>query len=496
MKSDNAASANFNPRWRLHSVRKLGKAARWAAKLKATLDAHGDAGSILEAEAYQTYMESAWQLEKEQWDPAMKNLKRCTELLEHLSRASGETNEGIFKETIQELKQPLRICRHHLGIAFDDDDAAAPASAASSKKGGKDKDKDKKVAEKQQQVFKTGIKYRGAELECPAENVRIALLEANELLKEKIDKEADAAKIIEKYGEMSTTFGELLKQIRGEMITCGPEDPVIQKWHLLESYARDVHFRAGVERNLVLLEQLFTKFDGLTDVTSPESRRICRVEEGLRFCEMVKEDLETHAAVPDTPEKTQEVLKSYQLVMQNNRCLFLALCNLTAEKGLEAAALVDLLQERLEGKWGASKALEAPLDPIHEFFQSLAKGLPARVARWRCWIRAAIHLQAKLAEDAKQQEQTEDGAPGEKTDQEKEGQLDDAMIGEAWPPRVKAIACKPLLFDLAFPMVVAPDVEHLLPKKKADNKPGLVRGLTSKALGGLGSKLGGLWGKK
>lgn len=35
-----------------------------------------------------------------------------------------------------------------------------------------------------------------------------------------------AGSVVDKYSEMSTAFGELLKQIHNELIECGPEDPV------------------------------------------------------------------------------------------------------------------------------------------------------------------------------------------------------------------------------------------------------------------------------
>lgn len=214
------------------------------------------------------------------------------------------------------------------------------------------------------------------------------------------------------------------------------------------------------------------------------------MEEGLRFCEMLKEDLEAHAELPETPEATQELLRSYVQVMRNARCLFLALCNLTAEKGLEAAALMDLLQDRLEGETLGKKGLDPPLGNLHPFFQAIEKELPVRVARWRCSVRAQICLQAKAAEEKKEKDQ--EGDEGAEAEKAPEAWVE---IPTAWPPPVKSIACKPLLFDLAFPLITAPDIDHLLPKKK-EEKQGLIRGLTSKALGGVGSRIGSLWGRK
>merc|ERR1712039_472566 len=109
-------------------------------------------------------------------------------------------------------------------------------------------------------------------------------------------------------------------------------------------------------------------------------------------------------------------------------------------------------------------------------FEEVFNGLPTRVAQWKC--RGLAHLcktQSLAGEQASLDVATKKGA------------ADEFAALASFPPRFRDIPCKPLLFDLAFPLIVQPDLEELIAKKQQEEKKGL--------LSGLGSRLSGFWGR-
>jgi len=158
--------------------------------------------------------------------------------------------------------------------------------------------------------------------------------------------------------------------------------------------------------------------------------------------------------------------------VQNCRCFFLALCYTALSKTLESAALLDMLRARVDDV-ELGNALPDPLGRLHVLFEGLQTELPDRVVQWRC--RGLANLSASAAKDG------ETGAPQKSTGLEEGGFA-------VFPPQLRDVPCKPLLFDLAFPCIAPPDFDKLDSGKNADDKKGLFR----RVAGGIGS----FWGRK
>merc|ERR1712032_1797961 len=98
----------------------------------------------------------------------------------------------------------------------------------------------------------------------------------------------------------------------------------------------------------VLLWNHLVKLDGLEEISSSDARKVCRPEEGMRYCDLLKEDLGSLRELPETSNSISETLMAYVTVVANCRCFFLALCYSSVGKTLEAAALMDMLHSRVE----------------------------------------------------------------------------------------------------------------------------------------------------
>lgn len=290
----------------------------------------------------------------------------------------------------------------------------------------------------------------------------------------KADQSLESSAIVDKYGEVSNTFGEVLHDIHADMINSDSKEEgalTEQEWSLLEAFARELSVTMNLERNLLLLGNLFNKVGAIEDIGSAEARRTCRPEEGMRYCEMIKEDVESLRELPETSGSMTSVLEAYEAVATNCRCFFLALCHQLTGKLLESAALLDMLGRRVEDV-SLPQGLDEPLGRLHPLIKDINESLPSRTTAWRCRTAALLVSKAPKKEQA-------GAGPGSEA--------------ATFPPRVREIPCKPLLFDLAFGCIEEPDLEELLPKKKDAEKKGSIIG---KVAGGIGSRLSGFWGKK
>merc|ERR1719356_1106692 len=315
-------------------------------------------------------------LEKEEWSEALNKLKRCQKICEHLGLASEQAESVLYKNKVQELAPMVRECRYNLGLGFggdeDDDDVTSEQRPSSEKR--------KDLSD---------LMYRGNGLAIPSDKIKGKLMKCLQLVAEfKVDGDEQSEEVIEKYGELSVEFGDVLKDIHSDMINAGAAGDTVE-WRMLEAFARELSVCMNVERNMVLLRNHLARLDTLQEVTSPESRRIYRPDEGMRFCDLLKEEVKGLTELPDTTESISRTLQAYVAVILNYRCFFLALCHCSLGKLLEAAALFDLLHARVDDV-ELGEALHEPLTRLHAFFSHVQGSIPSRVGQWRCRILAQL----------------------------------------------------------------------------------------------------------
>ncbi|CAK9016201.1 unnamed protein product [Durusdinium trenchii] len=226
----------------------------------------------------------------------------------------------------KELAPMLRECRYNLGEAEEEDE-------------GLSKDTD------------GGMTYRGHAVSIPSEKIKAKVkicLESAKAVQADADSENRGPASTEKYGEISIEFGEVLKDIHGEIIAAGA-DADTAEWRTAEAFIREASLCLSVERNLMLLKSHLTKLDDTEDVNTIDSRRYCRPEEGMRFCELIKEDLAALAQLPESSPDLLFWLSPLEKAVLDYRCMYLALCHTALGKLLEASQ-VHLIAGNKENK--------------------------------------------------------------------------------------------------------------------------------------------------
>jgi len=332
------------------------------------------------------------------------------------------------------------------------------------------------------------LKYRGQGLVVPSDKIKGKLLKCLGMVSDlKVGTGGESGSgdesgaVIEKYGELSAEFADALKDIHSEMINAGSNEEQAAEWRMLEAFARELSLGMNVERNMMLLSNNLNKLDGLEEIGSGEARRQCRPEEGMRFCELLKEDLAGLRELPETNEDISEVLSIYTQLILNCRCFLLAMCHLANGKFLEAAALLDMLQARVD-EVELLATLPEPLGRMDPLFKSIKEALPKRLVQWRC--RGIAQLCAMEARVEKEDEPI---------DNVSSKPLEESMGLGTFPPGYRDIPCKPLLFDLAFPLIEQPDIEDFLAQSKPKDQKSLLGRVAGVAQ--IAGRLGSLWNR-
>merc|ERR1711953_657888 len=108
---------------------------------------------------------------------------------------------------------------------------------------------------------------------------------------------------------------------------------------------------------------------------------------------LIKDDITGLKELPDTTEKISSALTAYAAVVINCRCFFLAACHCAAGKMLEAAALMDMLPNRMDDMV-IEATVPGPCARLHPLFERVAGGMRVRVGMWRCRILAQLCTEA------------------------------------------------------------------------------------------------------
>jgi len=470
LKADNAAASVINPRSRHHSISRFSKAVQWAKTLETACKRHADARTQLEAEAYAALLEGTWLLEREDWQEALNKLIRCRRVYEHLGLASEPAESVLFKSKVQELAPMIRECKFNLGLGYSADDEEETSKDVA------------KVTSDRKALSE--LSYRGHGLSIPSDKIKGKLMKCLGLVSTVVvGDEVESAAVIEKYGELSTEFGDALKDIHTDMIAAGAEGQTIE-WRMLEAFARELAVCMNVERNVVLLWNHLVKLDGLQEVSSSESRKHYRPDEGMRFCDLLKDDVSALQELPETTEPISQTLTAYVTIILNCRCLLLAICHCSLGKFLEAASLLDLLHSRVDDV-DLNESLPEPLARLHALFSRVQQGMSFRVGRWRC------RVLAQLCTEAAKSRAPEHVSAAQFPAASQAPSSDDSTALVAFPPKFRDIPCKPLLFDLAYQCMDPPDLDELISKLREGEKKS---GLIGRVAGGVGSRLGAFFG--
>ena len=508
VKRENTAQ---EPRPRFHLLQRLNKAAKWSVVLSKLCAERGDKRTALEAEAYSAFMRGNMHLEREQWKPALDQLKRSRTICTELSRVSVAEQVHLYSQMVEEVEPSIRFCAYNLkreggsgadaeGAGEEDDfEGLAGADSTSDILRSKLEAVLQESRAKQASTSANELSVAGERVPIRNEKTRIAVLASQRALQEIAalgevgPHNADDAMPL--YDRLFVHFNDALEPVRADLRAATKENTAksgVAKEHLekLQAGLMWQKLEHMSNRMLVLIEKMRTKREDGGKRVSPED--IVRLYDSLtnNFSEMgqlvgYRED-----------EGLMTALGARAAVAKAFRCYYVAESYGAAAQWKEANALYrrasTLLEDAAAQVDGSSKEaghlsqLDAlidgararahaqvqrrpptPTSPTHTHPRAPALPFhpPPPPPHHPCSYHQACILKivgepevAAAGQDVSELSLAHGAHAAPMIDR-----LDDfhrsnpdALID--FPPKLQTVPCKPLLFDLARNEIAYPDI--------------------------------------
>lgn len=508
--STNAQQNSSNNRARFHEIRKLRRGCNLSKLLIEVARKRCTTRSIVEVQAYQSYILGNYYLKCSNWEKGAVELNKSLKLYNQLKLDTClfETPSifshfnipkllkteciKIYEDRIVEMTPLIRLCMYHckrLNILVPDFDVVNDLKLG-----------DSPVSNSNMKFF-----HNNKEHCVPIPSLEMPLVELHEsykVVKESIDL-GDIEKIlklssntvIECFSETLLCSSTLKNRIHEEMAKASVNDEASltnglqsHDWIAFESYTRNFNLFVSIERDLIFTFQLIEYFNKpefytrlillddenwrnmsqeLQNSLSKRSSPLRHPEEGVRICDILNFTISEITSNSKT-EFTASLTEILSMVVSNCRSLFLSHCFGQKGKIQEAFVLCDLVKSRIE--------IEANLDKIHldrdGIFQritTLIQGINSIVGEM-----ATKSYNIYLSNVAVQ-------APLQNKVSATKG-INGILDEETLNPKILPIPVKPIMFDIASDFISPPDLSNKIKKSglakmfsKATSKLGLFK---------------------
>lgn len=518
LKRDKSSQEESRPRY--HLLHRLAKAAKWSALLAELSQVRGDQRTALEAEAYAAFMAGNNHLEREQWAPALAAFRRTARICSELCRVSLVEQAHLYRQMVAEVNPSIRFCTYNLRRAGelpegadeegDDVEVLADAEDASDILRSKLEHVLQETRSKQAKSM-TDVEVLGGRVPIKSDKTRVCMLRAQELLLEvegaatsdAPKAEAKAGDVMSLYDQLFVAFNDSLESVRAELRQVGKEHTAkaeLAEAQLLRLQAslhwQKLHHTA--RRTLLLVQRLRAAAGGGErgsgegkEGKGGEKRKRTTPEDLVRLYDSVLGTLADMSQL--------DLYKEHELLMgklaarsasaKAFRCFYVAESYAAADKWREAQALYGRSAKLLADALALHAEYAAPhAGPESE---GCAAGIGedgAALALLESLIdgaRARAHAQAVLtaadgppavAEAAKDVARLRLQGNG-KGESAAAGvpllsRLDQFLAKDPnflidFPPKLEAVPCKPLLFDMARNEIRAPDLGARIKSKRS-----------------------------
>ncbi|KAH8584744.1 signal recognition particle SPR68 [Cryptosporidium sp. chipmunk genotype I] len=508
-KNVNTQLNTLNNRAKLHEIRKLRRGCNLSKLLVEVARNKCTNRSIVEVQAYQSYIFGNYYLKCSNWEKGAIELNKSMKLYQQLkldvsifekssilphfniSKLSKSECVQAYDDQIIEMTPLIRLCLYHckrLDILVPGCDNAVD------------------ILKINDSLNNSNMKffYNNKEYYVPISNLEISLVELQENYKavkqaipfedtEKILK-FSSNMVIECFSETLMCSTTLRNKIHEEMTkasanygakiinSCQSHD-----WDAFESYIREFNLFVSIERDLIFVFQLikyfnnpefYTKLIFLYDerfknisheLLNSTAKKIIPSrypEEGVRICDIINFTISEISSC----NKTTNILALIHLLeIVNNNCRSLFLSHCFGQKGKfqEAFVLCDLVKSRLEIKETDFGKICLDEDGIFQRIAILIKEISLNVndmanKSYNIYLSNAATYEPTLikALDFKN--------------------VNEILDYETLNPRVLPIPVKPVMFDIASDFISSPDLSNKI------RKNGLVNKIFSKATSKFG----------
>jgi signal recognition particle subunit SRP68 len=437
-------------------IGRLRRAVQAAERLRALCVAVADEQTVLEAEAYAKWMQATFELEREEWAKALVLFEIVGRVYGGMvAMCGGSAASGVFEERVDEVATAVRFCRYNI----DRSGGNADADELLSRAGGVDDasmlgqkiDAVLAAARKKAAQNLGEIMWCGTSVPLRSEAVREATLVAAEASKALSDDKTHCASV-DAYDSVFIAYNDAIQVVNRELTdfrqaTTASADERIAELELLVAYLTHGRINHTVDRNLLLVHSLKLK-------------RAAKPEDLVRLYDNLIQNMTDILGLTgvDVDASSANEAEGRRSCFRVHRCFHLADCYRVTGKFPEAVALYDRVA-----------FLARPLSGI---YAEESTCIVAEGRRMKCRVRANAFLALasveselsalSVASSRGTDTATYPGVHAVMTDHldafvSFAGDKSGARVISDVPPTLEAVACKPVLFDLAIDGVKFPD---------------------------------------
>uniref|UniRef100_K3XAM4 Signal recognition particle subunit SRP68 n=1 Tax=Globisporangium ultimum (strain ATCC 200006 / CBS 805.95 / DAOM BR144) TaxID=431595 RepID=K3XAM4_GLOUD len=493
-----------NTRIKFHLTGRLRKASDWSQRLATICAAKADARTSLEAEAYAAYMAGNLAFHREEHVVALDKFATARRIYSDLSQVGTPSQKELFRTLMEELEPFIRFSEHRLSIQGKLKKSILSESSSSDWSTSGDSASNSLLqskidlvlleARKQKVVNLATVEWKQKQIALPSQELGLALLRPDEI-SAKVEKVSDDKKREQLYLELLSSYDAILQMIKNDIAKLQQQSKSgsalvhtdIEALQALEEYVRFTKLTKQVERTVIVFKQLKFSDKALQpgDLTHILNMLIQYVGEILMI-----------PGLADFEKLLAAKYNAYQAVFKAIRGATIAQAYLEDSKFSEALALYHYASGFLtEGEDILSVHPGAKDVVLQEFIKDLGEELVGAQSR----TTAQAFLEVSSQEDAVRSQLSHlkiDNDSSKKAQKKKKKSLlerqNDYVGGTAkgqyeivrLPPDFQAIACKPLLFDMAFNELEMPDISARM--KTEEEKKAEAEAATAKpAAGGI-----------
>ncbi|OII74692.1 uncharacterized protein cubi_00245 [Cryptosporidium ubiquitum] len=499
-----------NNRGKFYEIRKLRRGCKLSNLLIEVVKNRCTTRSIVEVQAYQSYILGNYYLKCSNWEKGAIELSKSLKLYQQLKLDSSIFEKSnifpdfnvskhskvecvqLYDDQIVEMAPLIRLCLYHCKRL----DILVPCCDNTIN--------ELKIGDSLANNSNMKFSYNDKEYCVPISNLEILLVELHEnykAVKESIPTE-DTEKIlklssnvvIECFSETLMCSTTLSNKIHEEMAkaSANNETTLISNyqsndWIAFESYAREFNSFVSIERDLIFVFQLMEYFNNpefytklvflhdenwgnisneLQNSLSKKINSLRYPEEGVRICDILNFNISEITSNSKTKNTTAlaEILK---VIINNCRSLFLSHCFGQKRKFQEAFVLCDLVKSRLETKEADFSKIYLDKDEIFQRIITLIKYINRNLDDManKSYNIYLSNVAIQVTEQNKALDYKN---------------MNEILDGETFNPKFLPIQVKPIMFDIASDFISSPDLSSKIKKN------GLVNKIFSKATSKFG----------
>ncbi|TYZ62172.1 hypothetical protein PybrP1_009643 [[Pythium] brassicae (nom. inval.)] len=499
-KAENGDDANT--RIKFHLTGRLRKASEWSQRLVAVCAAKADARTSVEAEAYAAYMAGNLAFHREEHVAALDKFATARRIYADLSQVGTPSQKELFRGCVAELEPFIRFSEHRLRLQGRLTTSILSEAAAADWSAGGDSASSSLLqskielvlleARKQKVVDLATVEWKQKQVALPSQEVGLALLRPDELSAKLAAADSDK-KREQLFLELLSAYDTVLKMLKSDIAKLQQQSKSgsalvhtdIEALEALEEYVRFTKLTKQVERTVAVYTQLSQAGKAPGDVAHILGMLLQSVGEILMV-----------PGLSDFEQLAFAKYSAYQAVFKAIRAATIARAYQEERQFAEALALYQYASGFLaEGEDVLGVHPGARDAVLHEFMTHLSGELVGAQSR----TTAQSFLEASLQEDAVRAQFAHlelDGDATQRTTKALLERQDDYVGGSAargfdivrLPPDFRAIACKPVLFDVAFGELEMPDISERMKteeEKQAEAAAAAAAAAKTAAAGGL-----------